>query len=495
MLLSKPKNQRKGLLVPAVILLLIVASVGGFYAYQRFNPPPSCANPLGGAKVLKTHLQSPAVIGGLSELSLPAPIRDPNAPTVAPDGSVWFSELSVPGFAHLYPNNGTLVEYAWPVAYNSAPSPGGLCAQKTSSWSVVLWDGKVWAPDTAGNQLVAMDPGTGQITTTRIPTASAFPYTLTPGPGNTLWFTELFTGKIGELSPNGTIREFALPGGQFAEPAQIVFANSTTGYVCDVGASEPQNGSLYSFNVDSFSPKLVGGQHLFDPTSISLGAGALWVALHGSSSVASYNLTTGSWSYYPTTPVGWNPTTLPYFVQANGSSIWFNEHYGNRMGRIDLANGSLTEYSESSRPVNGDTIGNAVTFALGGGRAWFAESTGNILGYADASFNPGFYTTISGNDTVVVDRGSEATVELQVHDATGVGLSLSFGDSESFSSTPANINFTAPRLPHSLPTAPTAVAVVVRADQSLEPGTYWAILTVTDGVTYESSFLKIVVPS
>ncbi|HKT22514.1 MAG TPA: hypothetical protein VJR06_07905, partial [Nitrososphaerales archaeon] len=132
---------------------------------------------------------------------------------------------------------------------------------------------------------------------------------------------------------------------------------------------------------------------------------------------------------------------------------------------------------------------------LGEGRAWFAESTGNILGYADASFNPGFYTTISGNNTVVVDRGSDATVELQVHDATTLGLNLSFGDSESFSSTPSNIVFTAPRLPHPLPTATTMVPVVVRVDESLKPGTYWAILTVTDGVTYESSFLKIVVPS
>ena len=57
------------------------------------------------------------------------------------------------------------------------------------------------------------------------------------------------------------------------------------------------------------------------------------------------------------------------------------------MARIDPANGSLTEYSESTQVVNdGSLIGNALTFALGGGRAWFAELTGNVLGYVDASY-------------------------------------------------------------------------------------------------------------
>jgi virginiamycin B lyase len=497
-LVSKSRKSRKGLLVPAIIALLIVASVSGFYIYQKLNPPPSCADPLGGAKVLRTQLPPPATFGGVTEFALPSPLRESNAPTVAPDGSIWFAEQSVAGLAHFYPSNRTLVEYAWPYNYPAPPSTAGLCGQKTSTWSVVIWDGKVWASDTSGNQLVEMDPSTGQFTTVKMPSSSSFPYTLTPGPDNTLWFTELFTGKVGVLSSNGTIREYQLPGGADAEPSQIIFANSTTGYLSDVGVSEPEGGGVYSFKVDGWAPELLGGQHLTEPTSLTIGSGALWVALHGSSSVASYNFTTDSWSYYPTTPVAFVQTTLPYFVDANGSSIWLNEHYGNRIGRIDPASGSLTEYSESDDPasLNGSTIGDALTFALGGGRAWFTEETGNALGYVDASYSPGFYTSIGGNSTVVIDAGSRETVDLIVHDTTHQGsLNLGFADSEGFSSTPKNLTFSVPSTSISPPAGrESTVTLTVAASQSLKPGTYYAILTATDGLTYESSFLKVVVP-
>jgi streptogramin lyase len=483
---------------PAIILLLIVATVGGFYVYKQLNPPApaNCTDPLGGAKVLRTQLAAPTTFGGVTEFALPTPMVAPSSPTIAPDGSIWFAEQSVAGIAHFYPDNGTLVEYAWPFNYVAPPYTDGVCGQKTSTWGVVLWDGKVWATDTSGNQLVALDPSTGAISTVKIPTNSSLPYTLTPGPNNTLWFTELAAGQLGELYQNGTVRQYPVPGGDAAQPSQIVFANSTTGYYSAVDASTLQGGGVYSFNITDFAPKLLGGQHLTEPTSLTLGSGALWAALHGTSSVGSYNFTTKAWSYYPTTPVAWTPITLPYFVNANGTTIWLNEHYANRIGRIDIANDSLTEYSESSdQNLTGSTIGNALTFAQADGKAWFAEVTGNVLGYADASYNPGFYTSIAGNSTVVIDRGSNTTVDLVVHDTTHQGvLNLSFADSEGYSSTPENLTFSVPSTVVSPPAGgESTVTVTVGALDSLKPGDYTAILTATDGLTYESSFLRIVV--
>jgi streptogramin lyase len=488
-----------------VVLLILVASVGGVYAYQRLNPAPGCADPLGGAKVVRTQLAPPTTIGGITEFALPTPLRDPNAPTVAPDGSIWFGEQSVAGLAHFYPGNRTLVEYALPYSYPAPPSTDGLCGNKSDVWGVTLWDGKVWESDTTGNQLVALDPSTGQFSTVKIPTNSSYPYTLTPGPNNTLWFPELFGAKIGELSSNGTLREYLLPGGVDAAPVQIIFANSTTGFYSDVGEAGADNGGIYSFNVDHFAPVLVGGQKLSEPASLTLASGALWVALHGSSSVASYSFATKSWSYYPTSYVTWDNspvTTLPYFVQANGSEVWLNEHYGNRIAMIDPATGSLTEYSESSQPVNGSTIDNTLTFALGDGRAWFTEWTGNAVGYVNPDYNPGFSTKIDGNSTVVLDRGSSATVDLSVGVGAGSrNVTFAFADSETLTSKPSNITFSAD--PGSL-SAPqpgagggpeaNAVVVTISASQSLKPGVYYAILTATDGLTYESSYLKIAVP-
>ena len=489
------KRGSKSLVLPAIILLLVMALVGGVYIFQKLNPSSSCANPLAGAKILKTQLALPTSFGGVTEFALPSPLRDPSAPAVAADGSVWFAEQSVPGLARFYPNNRTLVEYAWPDKYPAPPSTAGVCEQKTSTWGVVIWNGKVWASDTTGNQIVAMTPSNGQVTMVHLSANSSFPYSLTRGPNNTLWFTELHVGRIGEISQNGTLREYPLPEGVNAEPTQVIFANATTGYYSDVGQSQ-SSGGVYSFDLNNFAPELLGNQHLNAPSSIALGSGALWVALHGSSTVASYNFTAKDWSYYPTTPVSYTATTLPYFVDANGSSVWLNEHFGNRIARIDPANGSMTEYDESNALVNASIIGNALTFALGGGRAWFAELTGNVLGYVDGSYDPGFSTSVAGNRTVIVERGSTAAVNFLVRDATHQGeLNISFADSESFSSKPSNLSFTVASTLFSPPLGgESSVRVTISASQSLRPGTYGAILTATDGLTYESSFLKIVVP-
>ncbi len=477
-------------------MVLLVVSAGGLFVYQPFGGSPTCANPLGGAKVLRTQLAEPTTFGGVSEFALPSPDREVNAPAVAPDGSVWFAEQSVAGVAHFYPGNRTLVEYAWPYAYPDASSSGAICGDKTFVWGLALWNGKVWASDTVDNQLVALDPASGVISAVRVPTNGSFPYTLTVGPSNTLWFTELFVSKIGELSANGTVREHLLPGGISAEPSQVTFANSTAGYYVDVHGGDAKGG-IYSFDPAHFAPKLVGGQNLNLPSSIAISSGAIWVTLHGSSSLASYNFTTMTWAYYPTTAIGWYPTTLPYFVSADGPLVWFNEHYGNKMARIDPAKSSLSEYSESSNhDLNGSTIANALTFAVGGGRTWFTELTGNALGYVDASYSPGFYTSLGGNSTVVINKGSNASISLFVHDTTHQGaLSLGFADSESLSSKPSNLTFSAPGSSVSPPTGGvSSIKVTISASRSLKTGTYFAILTATDGLTYESSFLKIVVP-
>lgn len=494
------KKLRKALLAPTIILLVIVASVGGFYFYKQLNPAPSCADPLGGAKILRTQLAPPTTIGGVTEFALPSPLRAPNGVTVAHDGSVWFGEQSVAGVAHFYPQNRTLVEYAWPFGYKAPSASGGVCGNKSDIWGVALWDGKVWVSDTTGNQLVALNPSTGRFSAVKLHTNSSYPYTLTPGPNNTLWVAELFGAKLGELSPNGTLREYPLPGGANAAPTQVIFANSTTAFYDDVGEAGAENGGIYSFNVGHFSPVLVGGQKFNSPSSVALSSGALWVALHGESSVAGYNFTTKSWSYYPTSYVLWDGspvTTLPYFVNGNGSEAWVNEHYGNRIARIDPISRSLTEYSESNHPVDGTTISSALTFALGGGRAWFTEWFANGLAYVNSSYDPGFDTSVAGNSTVVVERGSSASINLVVHDTTHQGgLNLTFADSESFVSKPANLTFSVPSSSIFPPAGgESTVTVTVTALPSLKPGTYYAILTATDGLTYESSYVRIVVPT
>ena len=329
--------------------------------------------------------------------------------------------------AHLYVTNGTLLEYSFPGTYPASSAGGYDCADKTDIWGVALWDGRVWATDSAQNRLVGLSPTNDTFKVVSLAASDSFPYTLAPGPDDALWFTQIRSGQIGTLFANGTLEEHSV---QIPEhlantsvsinvpgvPAQIVFSNSSTGYYVD--ASPLVSGSaIFAFDPGHFSPQRVGAgnQSLSDPDSISLGDGGIWLAQHGDSSLALYDLENSSWTVYPTSSVGYIGTTLPYFVETNGSHVWFNEHFGNRMAVLDFTNKTLTEYSLSDPAAsNMSQIDNALTFALGGGKAWFTESTANAMGFVDASYQPSFSISADGNSSLSIRRGESASLQVDL---------------------------------------------------------------------------------
>ena len=128
------------LIAIVVIVILVVSVTAVYFAFQnQSNSGVSVCDPLGS----KTELSGSAIIsqqGDIKDYILPNPSKLPNKLTVAPDGSVWFGEQSVPGVGHLFPN-GSLVEYAWP-AVSFKPPPGG-CQFKTGYMGsrFVEWNG------------------------------------------------------------------------------------------------------------------------------------------------------------------------------------------------------------------------------------------------------------------------------------------------------------------------------------------------------------------
>ncbi|TLX99519.1 MAG: hypothetical protein E6K95_09565, partial [Thaumarchaeota archaeon] len=297
-----------------MLLVLIVSSSVGYFLLQG---SPSDCSPLGGKAILRSRLTPQKTGGAVTTYALPSPDRFPNGVAVAADGSVWFGEQGVPGLGHLY-SNGTLVEYAWPFNYPGRSSSSQTCAEKTAIWTVVLWNGRVWAGDQTGNQLVGLDPATGSVKMIKVNGTEAFPYGLTTAPDGALWFTELFASKIGRVDTAGNLEEYSLPNGKSSVPAEIAFANSTRGYYVDVGGSG-QAGGLYQFNPQKFAPVKVGANMtLYSPNSLALGTGGVWVSQHEAASLVFYDLATKAWTTYPTSTVNYVDTTLPYFVRVNG---------------------------------------------------------------------------------------------------------------------------------------------------------------------------------
>jgi len=461
----------------------VLLSASLLYTAFVFTATPSCGTKLGSATV--SHFELPSLhFNGITKFRLPDD-EFPNGIAVTSDGSVWFGEQNVPGFGHLF-ENGTMVQYTWP--FNYSPST-------TAIWGVAQWNGRIWASDALGAQIISLDPTTSTVYAIKLSNPDAFPYTLTVGMDNALWFTELYGSNLGRIDAKCTLKEYPIPSNLGGTPTQIAFENSTLGYYVDAGNATSGLGQVLFFSTTEFAPQLLDDEN-FRPlaaSSLALVSGGLWVAQHVSSNLAYYNFKTHVWSQYPTTPVSYVETTLPYFVAANGSLVWFNEHYANRMAVIDTDRGLLTEYSLSNPPANKTSeIDNALTFAVGRNKVWFTELTANYVGYIDPSYRPNF--SIDGgreDQSIELRPGDNVTLNFTLSGFSNRPLSIRFADTENFTSQPNRIMMNANFGEIKLLNNQTTILVKIRTTPTLSPGSYILLVTVTDGSIDRGIYIRL----
>ena len=477
-----------------VVILLAGAIVAGSYVLLQIPATPASTSEAGCADLSSVNrvVLNESQFGSVTTFSLPAPLRSPNSITSAPDGSVWFGEVAVPGLAHLF-LNGTLVEYPWP--FPNA-TPASLCFDRSEIWGVTIWNGLVWASDPANNQLVGMNQTTGAFTVVHLP-SSVVPRFLAIGPGDQLWFTETSPpGQIGVISNDSAKPTFySVPSDKGEYTTSILFQEATVAYVVTVNP-EDNHGQVFSF--DPVAPALAfqqvgGNQTLLGPYSVAASQGSLWVGEHEASYVASYGMYTGDWSFYPTSTDPKLPLTLPYYLLANGSSVWFNEHDANRVAVIANET-TLTEYAMSPIPIDEVGIGNALTIALDRNLVWFTAWTANKVGFVNDSIVPSFDVSAPSNATSTpIAVGSSAQFQLQITGTSSRPLNITFADSESISGVPVEISFspTVSAIP-SL-SGPLTIGVTVRVGASTPLGEYLLLMTVTDGLTARSVYVPILV--
>ncbi|MGO9644654.1 MAG: hypothetical protein ACLPY5_07885, partial [Candidatus Bathyarchaeia archaeon] len=277
--------------IPLLFLAILVIVTGGVATQIILNQPQSCGNSANLSSTITRSNLEQVQFGGVRKYLFPS-ARSPNAITVADDGSVWFGEQALPGVGHLY-LNGTLVEYKWPFQYPPQ-------TYSTLIWGIAIWKGCIWASDQptdqTGSQLVAVNPDTGNIQTVKLTTGS-FPYTMTVGPDDSLWFTEVFASKIGRIDGQFQLHEY--PVAVAGTPAQIIFTNNGLGYYVDTGNIGYVEPAVYSFDPSNFLPIQVGsngGFVLRAPTSLALVPGGIWVTQHATSALAYYNMDSHEWT-------------------------------------------------------------------------------------------------------------------------------------------------------------------------------------------------------
>jgi virginiamycin B lyase len=97
-------------------------------------------------------------------------------------------------------------------------------------------DGDVWFTEMSGDEIGRFDPGTLRFTAYPVPTPDATPYWLALAPDGRVWFTEFGAGKVGVLDPpTGRIREYALPGGP--NPPGIAVGSDGTVWITSIQGS------------------------------------------------------------------------------------------------------------------------------------------------------------------------------------------------------------------------------------------------------------------
>ena len=491
----------------AVVAVVVLIAVSSFAIYEVYYATPSApCQTIEGGGVLRTQLGG-TTFGAVTEYALPGPNRWANAIANGTDGSIWLAEQEVPGVAHFFPANRTLVEYSWP-GY-PAPKPPD-CVPTLNVSGMAVWNGRVWAADEFDNRTVGLDPGDRSVVSVDSTGRAPFPYWLTVGPDGDLWFTSNnFAGqpaRLGRILPNMTLEVVDLIGLGNDQPLQLDFVNSTFALLSTLNQASNSTthacqctGHIYSFDPSdvgtAVTPSLVGGGYTLRlPTSLAYSNGSVWVTQHASSSLARYDFATGSWTQFPTSIVSWIGTTLPYVIQEEGGALWFNEHYANKIALLNPEQGTLTEFSESNPPIDDPTqIQNDLSIVASPQGLWFTSMTGNYLGFVSSSYDPGFSLLTSGNSTAKVVPGGIISFNVGVSGVWTRPMNVNVSDSEDFESVPHAITITpsVAAIPQGVTSFNLGVSVSVGSEVS--PGEYTLAVTVTNGNVQQTAYLFVLV--
>jgi uncharacterized repeat protein (TIGR01451 family) len=277
------------------------------------------------------------------------------------DGAVWFSQ-----------ENGKLGRMSTTGEFTSFE----VGAQPTGGLAVTS-NGDIWFT-TDGNQIGRFRSG-GRALLFDIPqsASSADPWRLAAGPDGNVWFTEQTGNKIGRLTPQGTVTEFAVPT-ENAGPGELTGGPDGNVWFTEVMADKigriTPAGQITEFAIPKSSTSLPGGTAAL--TEIVTGPdGSLWFT---EQSRGIGRITPDGKITEFTTPT---QSPQPYGIAAGpDGNLWFTEFKANQIGRITPA-GTVTEFAvptADSQPVG--------VVAGPDGNLWFGESGQPRLGRLNLAY-------------------------------------------------------------------------------------------------------------
>ena len=279
----------------------------------------------------------------------------------------------------------------------------------------------IWFTDARTNSVGKLDVETNYIELYSIPTPNAGPMGLVLSPdNNTLWFSEISGDKIASLDfLSNKITEYTLKENSgptflaFDKEGLLWLTMSYSNSILKINLNE-----LVSHDNSPITELKLPKGDLFSPFGIVViednGFEKLVISDHGSSRVivsdVSSNLNTYS-SYWTSQTPKYSQTLPGQIVSDESGNVFFPQHGGNKISKLDIKAGKVTEYDIPTGPLSTVLF---IATDQEGKKIWFTEVLSNKIGYLDTTIPIPIDVKLSTNSIKIQEKNSTKLFDILI---------------------------------------------------------------------------------
>ncbi|MGI0066025.1 MAG: virginiamycin B lyase family protein [Nitrosotalea sp.] len=431
----------------------------------------------------------------VTEYSLPSGSA-PNGLVVDKSGLVWITSQNATLYS-IDPENGQVKNYEIKGGMTSYEKPH---VNSSMVWAIVQGgDGNIWFSPLGTTSVWQFDPSSGIFDSYLSETGA--PFQIKAASDGKIWFTTLRGDTIGvvEKLQNDTYTVSTFDTLPHANPAGLFLQNDSI-WVANVGS---QDIFQYKINQDNYTVKDISiikkipkdNTTLFSsPTDLFVDRNTLWLTEHGTSFLTSYDLGSGKITRYPTSQNTFSTTTLPFWIRGTNDPkvLWFNEHQGNKIGRFDVYNKTLTEYSIPSLPKDGYLTYplNISQDPLDEKTLWFSEWNTDKVGVINGHVSVPFEINLNSTQ-MTLSPFSTPVVDLKIMGDAHGSNPIFLNASSSITPTAELGNLIVKFSSHVVTLPHDASIQVSMSDDGVAPGNYTVGISASDGLVTTTKFLDL----